>query len=135
MKGRPLSTLELHNLWKTNQWIRVEGHCDSSNSKTYLSKSEKEYSNLFCDIQLINSNDFLSNPFTSLLDIMTLKIRYIRWVDESNPKYNKVSLTKKLILFYYLPKISRICIMPVFIPLLIVMNIILLIRKENQRSQ
>ncbi len=132
--GVLLSTIELHNLWKTDGWSKVvkrRGH-ENTSINTYI--PEKKYFSLFHDTQLISANDFLSNPFTSVLDLLTMKIKYIRWIDESNPKYNKASLATKIILYYYLPKISRICIIPVFLPFLIILISILFLRETHISS-
>jgi len=120
MGGEPLSTLELHNLLKTNKWEGVVKRYDDKGKIFYSDVIKDDYINLFHDIKLVNSNNFLSDPFNSVLDLLTFRIRYIRWIDESNPKYNKAILATKLILFYYLPKISEVFIIPVLIPFLIV---------------
>ncbi len=104
------------------------------NEKFHFNRTEKEYSNLFRDIQLINSNDFLSNPLNSAFDLITLKVRYIRWIDESNPKCNKIPLATKLILFYYLPKISEKLIIPLLIPFLLLLVSVLLVREVYKQS-
>lgn len=132
--GVPLSTLELHNLWKAGEWNTVDKNDGYENTADYKDIPEEKYFSLFHDIQLVNANDFLSNPFTSVIDLLTFKIRYIRWIDESNPKYNKASLATKIILYYYLPKISRICIIPVFLPFLIILISILFLRETHKSS-
>lgn len=132
LHGVPLSTLELHNLWKSENLSGIEKVCDSGNVEIHLDTSERDYYNLFQDIKLINSNDFLSNPFTSAFDLLTLKIRYIRWIDESSPMYNKVKLACKILLFYYLPKLADNFIIPFFIPFLLVLFIIGVFKKRTQ---
>ena len=134
MNGEPLSTLELHNLWKTGGWSKVIKRRGHENTSIDTGIPEKKYFSLFHDIQLISANDFLSNPFTNIIDLLTAKIRYIRWVDEPNLRYNKVSLATKLILFYYIPKISRIFIIPLLIPLLLLVISILLIKEVYKQS-
>ena len=134
MYGIPLSTVELHNLWKDKRWKDVRKRFYDGNEKFNFDRYKNEYFNLFHDIQLINSNDFLSNPLKSVLDLLTLKIRYIRWIDELNPKYNKVILAAKLILFYYLPKISKKFIIPLLIPFLMLFFSILLVKDIYKQS-
>lgn len=121
MDGIPLSTLELHNLWKDKRLEDVEKRYYDETARVSFDTSKKEYFNLFHDIQLVNSNDFLSNPLDSAFDLITLKVRYMRWIDESNPKYNRILLATKLILFYYLPKISKKFIIPLLIPFLLLL--------------
>ena len=126
--GIPLSTVELHNLWKNKRSEDVGKRCYDENARVSFDTSKKEYFNLFHDIQLVNSNDFLSNPLDSAFDLISLKVRYIRWIDESNPKYNRVILAAKLILFYYFPKISKKFISPLLIPFLLLLFSILLVK-------
>ena len=134
MDGTPLSTVELHNLWKDKRLGNAEKRYYDENAKVSFDTSKKEYFNLFHDVQLINSNDFSSNPLKSVLDLLTLKIRYIRWIDESNPKYKKVILAAKLILFYYVPKISKKFIVPLLIPFLLLLFSILLAKEIYKQS-
>jgi hypothetical protein len=74
------------------------------------------YTNLFQDIQLVNANDFLTNPFTSVLDLLTSKILFLRYIDESNPPYNRVKQVWQLLMFYYLPILISGFIIPFVIP-------------------
>jgi len=134
MDGKPLSTIELHNLWKDKSMGDAEKRYYDENAKVSFDTSKKEYFNLFHDVQLINSNDFLSNPLDSAFDLITLKVRYIRWIDESNPKYNRILLATKLILFYYLPKISEKFIIPLLIPFLLLLFSILLAKEIYKQS-
>ncbi len=67
-------------------------HTEEEGSTVKLRHVRADYANLFQDIQLVNANDFLTTPFTSVLDLLTLKIRFLRYVDESNPPYNRVKL-------------------------------------------
>ena len=131
MDGEPLSTLELHNLWKIKKLEGVEKRHDGESEKVHFDTLESEYFNLFHDIQLINSNDFLSNPFSSVLDLLTLKIRYIRWIGESNPRYNKFELTYKILLFYYLPKIANNFMIPFLIPCFMVFLVVIVFKKDS----
>ena len=131
MDGEPLSTLELHNLWKSKKLERVEKRNGGESEEVHFDTTENEYFNLFHDIQVINSNDFLSNPFSSVLDLLTLKIRYIRWVDESNPRYNKFELTYKILLFYYLPKIANNFIIPFLIPCFLAFLVVRVFTKDS----
>ena len=133
MNGEPLSTMELHNLWKDKRWNKAEKKSEKEILAIHLDISEREYFKLFHDIQLINSNDFLTSPFTSVFDLLTLKVRYIRWVDEINPEYNRVLLAIKLILFYYLPKLSKVFIIPFLIPFLLLLISMLLIKEVYKR--
>jgi hypothetical protein len=135
MDGIPLSTIELRDLWKDERWGDAEKRYYGQNTSVSFDTSKKEYFNLFHDIQLVNSNDFLSNPLDSAVDLITLQVRYIRWVDEASPKYNRVILAAKLIVFYYLPKISEKLIIPILIPfLLLLFSILLLINVYKQSS-
>jgi len=134
MDGIPLSTVELHNLWKDKKLEDVGKRYYDENARVSFDTSKKEYFNLFHDIQLVNSNDFLSNPLDSAFDLITLKVRYIRWIDESNPKYNRVILAAKLILFYYFPKISKKFIIPLLIPFLLLLFSILIVKDIYKQS-
>ncbi len=134
MAGIPLSTVELHNLWKDKRLEDVGKRYYDENERVSFDTSKKEYFNLFHDIQLVNSNDFLSNPLDSAFDLITLKVRYIRWIDESNPKYNRVVLAAKIILFYYFPKISKKFIIPLLIPFLLLLFSILLVKEICKQS-
>jgi len=131
MDGEPLSALELHNLWKSKNFEGVEKRHDGKSEKVHCDTPANEYFNLFHDIQLINSNDFLSNPFSSVLDLLTLKIRYIRWVDESNPRYNKFELTYTILLFYYLPKIANNFMIPFLIPCVLLFLVVMVFKKNS----
>jgi hypothetical protein len=134
MDGVPLSTLELHNLWKAGEWNSVDERDGHNNRSDNNDIPDEKYFSLFHDIQLVNSNDFLSNPFTSVIDLLTLKIRYLRWIDASNPRYNKASLAMRLLVFYYFPKISKVFIVPAFIPCVILVMCIVLIRETYRSS-
>ena len=134
MDGIPLSTIELHDLWKDERLGDAEKRYYDENARVSFDTSKKEYFNLFHDIQLINSNDFLRNPLDSTFDLISLKIRYIRWIDESNPKYNKILLAAKLILFYYFPKISKKFIIPLIIPFLLLLISMLLAKEVYKQS-
>jgi hypothetical protein len=134
MAGIPLSTVELHNLWKDKRLEDVEKRYYDETARVSFDTSKKEYFNLFHDIQLVNSNDFLSNPLDSAFDLITLKVRYMRWIDESNPKYNRILLATKLILFYYSPKISKKFIIPLLIPFLLLLFSILLVKDIYKQS-
>lgn len=124
----PLTALELHNRWKTG---RVEGLKQRSDEREQagFDQPRSDYLSLFQDVQLINANDFLSRPFTSVLDLLTGTIRSLRWVDESNPPYNRVQLACRLLLFYYLPKVMRLFVIPFCIPLCVVVLGIMLVKR------
>jgi hypothetical protein len=125
----PLSALELHNRWKNRTWEGLEKQRDE-NEYVRSDTSPSDYFSLFKDIQLVNANDFLSSPFTSVVDLLIGKIRYIRWVDESNPPYNKLTLGCRIVMFYYLPKVMRVFIIPFFIPACMVFFSIMLVKKK-----
>ena len=111
----PLSALELHDRWKNSTWKGVEKQGEIADSLRF-DASPSGYFSLFKDIQFVNANDFLSSPFTSVLDLLTGNLRYIRWVDASNPPYNRLKLGFRVLMFYYLPKVLRGFVIPLFIP-------------------
>jgi hypothetical protein len=124
-----LSALELHNRLKNSTWEGLERQGEEAASLRF-DASPRGYFSLFKDIQLVNANDFLSSPFTSVLDLLTGNIRYIRWVDASNPPYNKLTLGFRILMFYYLPRVLRGFVIPFFIPACMVLLGIILVKKE-----
>lgn len=134
VEGVPLSTLELHDLWKDNRWESAVAEYDGEDARVSTGASRKEYGHLFRDIQFINSNDFLSNPLNSFSDLITMKIRYVRWVDESNPRHNKMLLAIQLVFFYYLPKVSEQWIVPILIPVSLLLLSLLLLHDVYRQS-
>lgn len=129
LHGLPLSALELHHLWKNKTWEGLKKQRDE-NENVPFDATNSDYFTLFKDIQLINSNDFLSRPFTSVLDLLNGNIRYVRLVDSSNPPYNKLTMGCQLLIFYYFPKIITGFIIPFVVPGCIVLCVILIIRKK-----
>lgn len=127
--GVPLSALELHLLWKNKTWEDLEKQGDQ-NEYICFDASHSDYFNLFKDIQLINANDFLSRPFTNVFDLLNGNIQYMRWVDESNPPYNKLKMGCQLLAYYYLPKVLRNLVIPFVIPGCIVLCAIMVFRKK-----
>jgi hypothetical protein len=125
----PLSALELHHRWKNRTWEGVEKQGDPKGHVRSDAPS-RDYFSLFKDIQLINANDFLSSPFASVVDLLTGKIRYIRWVDASNPPYNRRKLGCRIVMFYYLPRVMRVFVIPFFIPACMVFLSIMLVKKK-----
>lgn len=111
----PLSAIELHNVWKQGSMREIAIHGAGGAVVKGMAPS-RDYLNLFQDIQLVNSNDFLSTPFTSVINLMTLKIRFLRYIDETNPPYNRVKLVYQLLMFYYLPIFISGLIIPFVIP-------------------
>jgi hypothetical protein len=129
LHGLPLSALELHHLWKNKTWEGLKKQRDE-NENLPFDAANSDYFALFKDIQLINSNDFLSRSFTSVLDLLNGNIRYVRLVDSSNPPYNKLAMGWQLLIFYYLPKIITGFIIPFVVPGCIVLCVILIMRKK-----
>jgi hypothetical protein len=111
----PLSALELHNLWKNGGIGEIAKHGDGA-KLLKIAEQSSDYYNLFQDIQLINCNDFLTAPFTNSKDLLSLRIRFIRYIDKTNPPYNKLHLTYQLLMFYYVPIIISSLIIPFVIP-------------------
>jgi len=130
LQQTPLSAIELHQLWKGGSMdgIATQGP-DGSTVK--MGPPSRDYANLFQDIQLVNSNDFLTTPFTSVADLLTLKIRFLRYVDESNPPYNRLKLAAQILMFYYLPMLITGVIIPFVIPACIIFMIMRLGRKRT----
>ena len=130
LQQTPLSAIELHQLWKGGSMdgIATQGP-DGSTVK--MGPPSRDYANLFQDIQLVNSNDFLTTPFTSVADLLTLKIRFLRYVDESNPPYNRLKLAAQILMFYYLPMLITGVIIPFVIPACIIFMIMSLGRKRT----
>jgi hypothetical protein len=100
-------------------------------STVKMGPPSRDYANLFQDIQLVNSNDFLTTPFTSVADLLTLKIRFLRYVDESNPPYNRLKLAAQILMYYYLPMLITGVIIPFVIPACIIFMIMSLGRKRT----
>jgi len=130
LQQTPLSAIELHQLWKRGRMdgIATQGP-DGSTVK--MGPPSRDYANLFQDIQLVNSNDFLTTPFTSVADLLTLKIRFLRYVDESNPPYNRLKLAAQILMYYYLPMLITGVIIPFVIPACIIFMIMSLGRKRT----
>jgi hypothetical protein len=118
----PLNAIELHHLWKRGGMGEVETY-GRNGAVVTLGAPSPDYANLFQDIQLVNSNDFFTTPFTSVLDLFTLKIRFLRFVDESNPPYNRMKLAGRILAFYYLPMLMSGVIIPFAIPALLLLMI------------
>jgi hypothetical protein len=125
----PLSALELHNRWKNNTWEELEREGEEAASLRF-DASPRGYFSLFKDIQIVHANDFLSSPFTSVFELITGDIRYIRWVDASNPPYNRVTLGFRILMFYYLPMALRGFVIPFFIPACMILLGIMLVKKK-----
>ncbi len=115
LQATPLSAIELHNLWNQDRMGEVTTH-GRGGAVVKIGVPSPDYANLFQDIQLVNANDFLTTPFTSVLDLFTSKIRFLRYVDESNPPYNRVKQIWQLLMFYYLPILISSFIIPIVIP-------------------
>jgi hypothetical protein len=127
----PLSAIELHQLWKqgTMEEITAQGR---GGTVVKIGAPSRDYANLFQDIQLINANDFLTTPFNSVIDLLTMKIRFLRYVDESNPPYNRLKLAGQIMTFYYLPIFITGVIIPFVIPACIIFMIMRLGRKRER---
>ncbi len=130
LNGVPLSALELHDQWKKRELGKLEKWGDS-HEKLDHDMNSMDYFNLFKDIQVVNANDFLSNPHTSAFDLLTSKIRYIRWVDESNPPYDRVTVALRIGCLYYLPKVLRFFFIPILLPALIVVFTVRALGQKN----
>ncbi len=115
LDGLPLSAVELHDLWKQDALGKLEKWGNNSEKLDHDSRP-LDYFNLLRDIQVVNGNNFLSSPHTSVLDLLTYKIRYIRWVDDMNPPYIRSDLAYRIGFFYYLPKALRVFIIPLVLP-------------------
>ena len=129
LKGVPLSALELHDLWKKRELGELEKWGDNHEKLDHDMRS-MDYFNLFKDIQVVNANNFLSNPHTSAFDLLTTKIRYIRWIDETNPRYDRVNVALRIAFLYYLPKVLRFFIIPILLPGLIVVFTVRALRRK-----
>jgi hypothetical protein len=66
-----------------------------------------------------------------VLDLLTLKIRFLRYVDESNPPYNRLKLAAQILLFYYLPMLITGVIIPFVIPAILLLMILRLGKKAK----
>jgi hypothetical protein len=129
LDGQPLSAVELRELWKRDELEKLE-KWGKNNEKLDHDMISMDYFNLLRDIQVINGNNFLTSPHTSVLDLLTFRIRYVRLVDETNPPYNRVTLSGRIVLFYYLPKLLKGCIIPFVIPGLMLFFIVKSFRKK-----
>ncbi len=129
----PLSAIELHNLWKQDRMREIATN-GAGGVVVKGAAPSRNYLNLFQDIQLVNSNDFLSTPFTSVMDILTLKIRFLRYIDETNPPYNRVKLVYRLLMFYYLPILISGLIIPFVIPAFMIIMTMMLGRKQEGKK-
>jgi hypothetical protein len=115
----PLSAVELHNVWKQGRVQEIAAH-GQGGAVAHGATLSRDYANLFQDIQLVTSNDFLTAPFSSVMDLITLKIRFLRYVDESNPPYDRIALAGQLFAFYYLPILITSVIIPFVIPVFLI---------------
>jgi len=111
----PLSAIELHNLWKQARMGEIATH-GRGGAVVNNTAPSRDYINLFQDVQMVNSNDFLTTPFTSVMDLVTMKIRFLRYIDETNPPYNRIKLAGQILTFYYLPILISGLIIPFVIP-------------------
>jgi hypothetical protein len=131
LRQQPLSAIELHHLWKEGRMEEIVTR-GGDGAIVKMGAPSRDYANLFQDIQLINANDFLTTPFTSVADLLTLKIRFLRYVDESNPPYNRLKLAGRILVFYYLPIFIAGVIIPFVIPAMILLMILRLGKKAKQ---
>ncbi len=129
LRQQPLSAIELHHLWKGGR-IEEILTCGEGGAVVKMGAPSQDYANLFQDIQLINANDFLNTPFSSVADLLTLKIRFLRYVDESNPPYNRLKLAGQIMMYYYLPILITGVIIPFVIPAFLILMIMRLGRKR-----
>lgn len=130
LKGLPLSALELHDLWKDGELGKLEKWGDNHENLNHDMNS-MDYFNLLQDIQVINGNNFLSTPHTSAFDLLTSKIKYLRWVDETNPPYDRFKLALSIGLLYYFPKLLQGFIIPIVLPGLILILTVRALRKKR----
>ncbi len=93
------TTLDLHNLYLKTR------HGRSQTPRGFF--PNQDYLNLFSAFQIIMANDFLSHPYQSVFDIISGRIKTLRWLDADTPRLNKWRVAGELILFYYVPKIGR----------------------------
>jgi hypothetical protein len=127
---QPLSAIELHHLWKGGRIEEITTHGEGG-AVVKMGAPSRDYANLFQDIQLINANDFLTTPFSSVADLLTLKIRFLRYVDESNPPYDRLKLAGRIAAFYYLPIFIAGVIIPFVIPAMLLLMILKLGKKAK----
>jgi len=71
-----------------------------------------EYPALFYGLQFFMANDFLSNPYDSLWDIVSGSVKTLRWTDAYAPAPDKLSLASRLLLYYYVPRIGGMILNP-----------------------
>ena len=126
----PLSALELHDLWKKGELEKIEKWGDN-HEKLNQDMNSMDYFNLLQDIQVINGNNFLSRPHTSVFDLLTSKIRNIRWIDETNPPYDRVKLACRIGVLYYLPKVLKGFVIPIVLPGLILLFTVMAWRQKK----
>jgi hypothetical protein len=130
LRQQPLSAIELHQLWKRGRMEEIVTR-GGEGAVVKMGAPSRDYENLFQDIQLINANDFLTTPFTSVADLLTLKIRFLRYVDESNPPYDRLNLAGRILAFYYLPVFIAGVIIPFVIPAMLLVMILRLGKKAK----
>jgi len=129
--GKCYSALDLHNLYSEQKYRGVQPGSNEFPVENYL--------DLFHDIQIVMSNDFLSNPLSSVWDNLSLNYRTLRWVDENTHSNNKTKLICKILLYYYFPKIGEIVITPyggipfcaIIVSFFFIMNVTILRRKKH----
>ena len=71
-----------------------------------------EYPALFYGLQFFMANDFLSNPYDGLWDIVSGNVKTLRWTDVYAPAPDKLSLAGRLLLYYYVPRIGGMILNP-----------------------
>lgn len=130
LNGLPLTALELHDLWKRGELGKLEKWGNDPEKPDHGSVPP-DYFNLLQDIQVITANNFLSSPHTSVFDLLSFRIRHLRWVDETNPRYDRIDLARKLAIYYYLPKVLRAVVIPFVLPAWIVFLVVGILRRER----
>jgi hypothetical protein len=130
LRQQPLSAIELHHLWIGGRIEEIVTH-GRMGAVVKMGAPSRDYANLFQDIQLINANDFLTTPFSSVADLLTLKIRFLRYVDESNPPYDRLKLAGRIFAFYYLPIFIAGVLIPFVIPAMLLLMVLKLGKKKK----
>ena len=97
------SALDMRNAYLTS----INGH-----PAALANPPETAYFSLFDDIHYCMSNTFFTSPPTTFWNLIAGSPPVIHWRDAQTPLFNKRDGLRKLLLFYYLPRLLDAAIIP-----------------------
>ncbi len=119
------STLDFHNLYLISQHSRDQNLPHVFPNTDYLE--------LFHEFQIIMGNDFLTNPYNNMVEIVNGTITTLRWVDADTPRLNKWQVARDLVVSYYIPKVGRLFILATGL-IACVIAVIILRRQQSDKD-